>query len=233
MKITILALCALALAAQTFDVASVKRSAAENGSGARSTGAVPRQQDPGRITYPAVKLKGVIALAMGVDQDQISGPQWLDDERYDIVATLPEGKSQADVPVMLQHLLAERFRMVSHEETKPRAGLVLVAAKDGPRLTKSTEASRPGFQTNGGKVTFTKMTLPEFARTLARMSGRPVTDGTGIAGEYDISVNVSMEDLAAGSIASAIQDLGLRLETRTAPAKFIIIDKADKIPTGN
>ncbi len=64
-------------------------------------------------------------------------------------------------------------------------------------------------------------------------NGGPNTELGKAVSSRDISANASMEDLAAGSIASAIQDLGLRLETRTAPAKFIIIDKADKIPTGN
>ena len=122
MRIILVFLAAAGLWAQSFEVASVKRSAPEKGSGAGSTGAVPKQQDNGRISYPAVRLRGVIALAYGVDQSLIDGPQWLDDERYDIVATFPEGASQADVPVMLQHLLAERFGMIVHEETRNRSG---------------------------------------------------------------------------------------------------------------
>src|SRR5580704_2838419 len=99
--IAVLAIAA-PLFAQSFEVASVKRADPETGSAARSTGAIPRQQEPGRINYPRVNLKSVIALAYGVAFDQIEGPQWLDDDRYDIIATFPAGASQEQVPAMLQ-----------------------------------------------------------------------------------------------------------------------------------
>lgn len=231
----LLALLAIAapLLAQNFEVASVKRSAPDAEGGARSTGAVPRQQEPGRINYPRVNLKSVIALAYGVAFDQIEGPQWLDDDRYDIIATFPAGASQDQVPAMLQHLLTERFAMTIHQETKARAGLALVIGKEGPKLTKATEKSRPGFSATADSVTFTKATLPAFARTLTLFTGRHVTDETGIQGEYDILVKASMDDIKAGSISGAIQDLGLKLESRTTPAKFVVVDKASKVPTAN
>ena len=123
--------------------------------------------------------------------------------------------------------------MTVHEETRLRNGLAITVARNGPKLTKATEKSQPGFESRDGKVTFTKLTLPGFARTLSLFTGRPVTDETGLGGEYDITVNASMDDIRSGSISGAIQDLGLKLEKRTAPAKFITVDKADKIPTEN
>ena len=233
MRLTLFMAVAAALLAQSFEVASVKRSAPETGNTARSAGAIPRQQESGRINYPRVNLKSVIALAYGVAFDQIEGPQWLDDDRYDIIATFPAGASQEQVPAMLQRLLAERFAMTIHQETKARAGLALVVGKEGPKLTKATEKSQPGFRTTADSVAFTKATLPAFARTLTLLTGRHVTDETGIQGEYDILVRASMDDIKAGSISGAIQDLGLKLESRTTPAKFVIVDKANKIPTGN
>ena len=233
MRLIALLAIAAQLMAQSFEVASVKRSAPETGNAARSTGGIPRQQEPGRINYPRVNLKSVIALAYGVAFDQIEGPQWLDDERYDIIAAFPAGASQELVPAMLQHLLAERFAVTIHQETKARAGLALVVGTDGPKLTKATENSQPGFRATADSVTFAKATLPGFARTLTLFTGRHVTDETGIQGEYDIVVRASMDDIKAGSISSAIQDLGLKLETRMTPAKFIIVDKANKIPTDN
>src|SRR5580704_7296436 len=143
MRLIALLALAVTLCAQSFEVTSVKRSALDEG-GARSTGAVPRQQEPSRINYPKVKLIGVIALAYGVEPEQIDGPQWLNDERYDIIATMPPG-SQDQLPAMLQHLLADRFAMAIHEETKTRAGFALMTGKDAPKLVKSTEKSRPGF----------------------------------------------------------------------------------------
>jgi len=228
----LLLLCASFLAGQTFEVASVKRAAPQTGTGSRITGAVP-QRDPGRVNYPSVDLKSIVAIAWHIDRDQIAGPQWMDDERYDIVATLPARATQDQLPQMLQHLLAERFHMNVHEETRLRTGLALLASRSGVKLTKAKETSRPGYVSSVDKVTFGKVTLSGFARTLSLFTGRPVTDGTGITGEYDITLNASMEDLRSGAVASPIQELGLRLESRKVSAKFLVIDRADKVPTGN
>jgi uncharacterized protein (TIGR03435 family) len=228
----LLLLCASLVAAQTFEVASVKRAAPQTGTGARITGALP-QHDPGRVNYPSVDLKSIVAIAWHIDRDLIAGPQWMDDERYDIVATLPGGATQDQVPRMLQYLLAERFHMSVHEETRSRTGLALLASKSGAKLTKANETSHPGFTSGADKVTFGKLTLPGFARTLSRFTGRPVTDETGIAGEYDITLNASWEDMSSGALMPPIQDLGLRFEPRKVSAKFLIVDKADKVPTGN
>jgi uncharacterized protein (TIGR03435 family) len=228
----LLLLCASLLAAQTFEVASVKRAAPQTGTGSRITGAVP-QRDPGRVNYPSVDLKSIVAIAWHIDRDLITGPQWMDDERYDIVATFPAGATQSQVPQMLQHLLAERFHMTVHEETRSRTGLALLASKSGAKLTKAKETSRPGYESSEDKVTFGKLTMSGFARLLSRFTGRPVIDETGIAGEYDITLNASMEAMSSGVVSPPIQDLGLRLESRIVSAKFLIVDKADKVPTGN
>jgi uncharacterized protein (TIGR03435 family) len=180
-----------------------------------------------------VDLKSIVAIAWHIDRDLIAGPQWMDDERYDIVATLPARASQDQVPQMLQHVLAERFHMTVHEETRSRTGLALLASKGGPKLTQAKETSRRGFVSDADKVTFGKLTLPGFARMLSQFTGRPVSDETGIAGEYDITLNASMEAMSSGAVTPPIQDLGLRLESRKLSAKFLIVDKADKVPTGN
>jgi len=225
-------LCTSFVAAQTFEVASVKRAAPQTGTGARITGAVP-QRDAGRVNYPSVDLKSIAVIAWHIDRDPIVGPPWMDDERYDIVATLPAGSTQGQVPQMLQHLLAERFHMAVHEETRSRNGLALLPSRSGAKLTRAKETSRPGYVSSVDRVTFGKVTLSGFARTLSLFTGRPVTDETGIAGEYDITLNASMEDLRSGAVAPPVQDLGLRLEARKMSAKFLIVDKADKVPTGN
>ena len=222
------------LPAQTFDAASVRRSAPETGSGARSTGAIPRQQDPGRINYPNVTLKSVIAQAYSVARDQIGGPQWLDDERYDIVATLPSGASQDQVPLMLQRLLSERFHMTVHDETKPRTGYALVPGKGERKLkTSDRTGGNFGFEVRSDDIQFTNFTMTNLASFLSSSMGRPVADQTAIEGRYDITLNASMTDIKSGSVFSAIEDLGLKLELRTAPAKFVVVDKADKVPTEN
>ena len=138
------------------------------------------------------------------------------------------------IPQMLEHLLALLPHMTVHEETRSRTGLALCwSPKACARLTGAKETSRPGFVTSPDKVAFGKLTLPGFAHMLSRFTGRPVTDETGIVGEYDITLNASMDAMSSGTVAPPIQDLGLRLQSRTVSAKFLIVDKADKVPTGN
>ena len=234
MRVIALLAIAAPLLAQSFEVASVKRSNPESGNGAGSTGAVPTQQEPGRINYPNVKLKGVIALAYGVDQSLVEGPQWLDDERYNIIATLPKSASQADIPAMLQHLLAERFGMTVRVETRNRTGFALVRGK-GPLKMKllEKEAEGMGFQMGGDHVELHNMTMAQFAKFLSGRTNPPVFDETGIEGRYDMTLNASWTDVKAGLYSGAVEDLGLKHEKRTVPAKFVIVDKANKIPTGN
>ncbi len=232
-RLFVLMVIAAPLLAQSFEVASVKRSNPESGSGARSTGAVPRQQETGRINYPNVKLKGVIALAYGVGQDQIEGPEWLDDERYDIVATLPDNAPEEQVPVMIQHLLAERFGMTVHEETKQRSGFALTTGKGALQLKTVEENAPAGFSSKKDRVEVMNVTMNQFAKFLSLTVGRPFVDETGIQGHFNLTLNASMADIKSGSVSGVIEDLGLKLVSRPAPAKFVIIDKGNKIPTEN
>ena len=233
--IALLTLAVSALAAQTFEVASVKRAVSETGQAKSSGATIPAQTDPTRINYPGVTLKSVIALAYGVGPDQIAGPRWLNDERYDIAATLPAGASQAGVPVMLQHLLAERFSLTIHEQTKSKTGYALtLAASKGPLKMRSVENGHEAtIDLMSDRIQLTNYSMADFAGFLSSSTGRPVADQTGIQGRYDIALYSSMADLQSVLAVRAVQQLGLKLETSTVPAKFIVVDKVDRIPTGN
>ncbi len=236
----LLAFAAATLTAQTFDAASVKRLAPQS-SGRGTTGVVPRQQQAGRISYPNVTLKAVLAVAYGVAPDQIEGPQWLDDERYDIAATLPADASQDQVPVMLQKLLADRFHLVARVDSKPRTAYWLVAGKTAPKLQPAKDKDGVGFETKSDSVVMRGLTIANFGKALSTMLKRPVLDHTGIEGQYEITLNMDPgEFMTAGrgdsppsSIFAAVQDLGLKLETHSEPAAFVTVEKADRIPTDN
>jgi uncharacterized protein (TIGR03435 family) len=108
--------------APAFEVASVKVSAPMPAGAFRiNMGGGPGSTDPGRVTYQGVTLKGLIARAYGVKEYQVEGPQWLDCERYDVIATIPQGADKAQVGLMMQRLLAERFALTLHHESKPMA----------------------------------------------------------------------------------------------------------------
>jgi len=270
-----------------FEVASIKPAAPQQ----MGRMMVRMGGDAGRVDYANVSLKDVLARAYDVKRNQISGPAWLDSERYDITAKVPDGVAKEQIPAMLQALLAERFKMTVHKETKEQPVYALVVGKSGLKLKKSEAVEAPPMKQpmtppppGGGRGPMPKgamrmsmggpggnarfeasgVTLTQMSDMLSNMLDRPVLDKTGVEGNYDIALDVSTDDLAgmkimraagpmagpgpggpggehgpapdaapAASIFTAIQQLGLKLEPRKAPVEFVIIDKADKVPTEN
>jgi uncharacterized protein (TIGR03435 family) len=138
------ALAQTAESSPSFEVASVKPAAPITGNriqvGMRGGPGTP---DPGQITYNNVTVKNVLMNAYGVKGFQISGPGWLDSERYDIVAKVPRGATKAEFMVMLQNLLAERFKLTLHREKKDLPMYALVVGKNGPKMKESVEDAAP------------------------------------------------------------------------------------------
>jgi uncharacterized protein (TIGR03435 family) len=226
-----MAVWALAASAQTpqapsFEVASVKP-AAPNGMDAamavlkgpaeeqmRFRGG-PGSNDPGRIDYVGVTLKMLLKRAYDVAADQIVGPDWLETERYDIVAKLPSGVGREQLPLMLQELLAERFQIGLHRETKTLAVYSLTVAKNGPKLQppeklpeykddeerkaamrKSTSAAlearmaamRRGEHVPGRSIHMASTTMAKLTAWLSSNLDRPVKDKTQLDGLYSFSL---------------------------------------------
>ncbi len=120
-----------------FEAASVRVSAPlPNGVMMFRIGGGPDSTDPGRITYTGVTLKALVARAYGVKEFQVEGPQWLEGERYDVIATIPKGADKEQVGLMMQRLLAERFKLTLHHESKPMAVYTMSVAKSGAKLTE-------------------------------------------------------------------------------------------------
>ena len=103
----------------------------------------PGTADPGRISYANITLQSLLITAYGVDCkvqddcDQVVGPAWLQSNRYDIVATISAGTTPAQFRIMLQNLLAGRFHMTVHHETRDLPGYELTLAKGGSKLVAS------------------------------------------------------------------------------------------------
>jgi len=109
----------------------------------------PGSNSPGRVTFNRVWLGLLLAQAYAVNNDQISGPEWLFDltnsgYRYTITATMPADTTRDQYRLMLQNLLAERFHVRLHHETQSRPGYELVVAKDGPKMREWTPESDVG-----------------------------------------------------------------------------------------
>ena len=169
--------------------------------------------DPGRVDYTNVSLKDLLSRAYEVKRYQVSGPSWMETERFDVTAKVPDGTPKEQVPLMLQQLLNERFRMAVHKEKKELPVYALVVVKGGPKLQKaeddpsSPEALPPGpprpdgpvrrgmIRMMPGKIDAKHINMGSFTDMLSNILDRPVIDETKLDGNYDISMDVSMEEI--------------------------------------
>jgi uncharacterized protein (TIGR03435 family) len=228
---------------RTFEVASVKRAPPQLGKSFNSG----IKLDPGRLTCTNISLKKLIYESYGVKDYQVSGPDWLDTEIYDIAATLPPGATGDDVLLMIQTLLAERFKLTLHRDSRDMPVYALVVGKGGSKL-EETEFGRGGSSGRPGQLTATKIPIRNLTEFLSRITGRPVLDMTGLKGFYNFTLNYTPDEALSApapgapipestvgpSLFSAIQEqLGLKLEARKAPVEILVVDHVEKVPTEN
>ena len=115
----------------------------KKGDGIRGGGG-PGTNDPGRIHYPRISLKGLLEKAYDVKFPyQVVGPGWLDTELFAVDATMPPDTTRQQFCLMLQNLLTERFKMAVHREAKEVPGYALVVARNGPKLKESVNIAAP------------------------------------------------------------------------------------------
>lgn len=241
---------AVSAQALTFDAASVKRNLSGD---VRVRGGIQ-----GRA-YTAVnmRLDRIIATAyeLGVEPRLAGGPEWIRTDRFDIAATIPENATVRQVPAMLRALLAERFRLVAHSETRETPAYALVLARSdrrlGPQLRAATidcaaEAAagrvvppaKPGekdlcFSQVDSGIHGAGQPLSSLARMLSVFAQRAVVDKTGLTGGFDFDLEIPQPSTAPGTDAgggvfTALQEqLGLKLEPIQAPLEFIVIDSIE------
>lgn len=220
----------------SFEVASAKPSAAPG----RSEVAF----SPGGLTIRHSTLTLCVALAYEVKFDQITRPAWLDSEAYDITAKSAAPSTEKQIRLMLQALLADRFKLALHRETKSLERYEMTVGKGGPKLTTTNSDDTPGVQARRDGYDFTHTTMSLFAGRLNGIGAVdiPVVDHTGLEGAFDISLRFpngwrprpGVEDTSGLSIFSILeQQLGLKLELRKLPTEILVIDHAEKTPTEN
>ena len=218
--------------APTFEVASVKVSPPRTGA-ARYTA---MDSDPSMVRYSNITLKILIAIAYKFDSRLITGgPPWLDSDPYDVVAKVPPGTPKEQVPAMLQTLLAERFKLALHRETKDRRAYFLVVGKNGPKLKPAREEGGQNMIIPGGIIGHA-MTMGVLAGSVASVVGYQVVDKTGLAAAFDIDLRFTPENSKepGPDLLTCIQEqLGLKLEPGRAPAEMLVIDHAERTPTEN
>ena len=303
------AACVLFAQAPSFEVASIKPSPPLNPADvAAGKLHVGFSIDGARLDIGFLSLADLIPIAYKVKRYQVSGPDWMPVQRFDILAKLPDGASEKQVPEMLQALLAERFKLAIHRENRERSVYALVVGKDGPKMKEAppdpdnpapetTDSGVPiirkgaqvsvsregnGAVVRGGGIGKTRMTMgpngtmrletervtmEALAAILAPFLDRPVVDMTELKGPYKVALDISMQDLLAvakstgvavpgglpgapgagagnqpaaaasdpsgSSIFRAVQELGLKLDSRKAPVEVIVVDHLEKMPTEN
>ena len=185
---------------------------------------------------------------MGIDvlDVQVSGPDWLDTTRFDIVAKAGAPAKEPEMRKMMQTLLAERFKLELHRQTKEINAMVLIVAKGGHKLKEVEQEGSPSFSTGKLNLTGKGATIAQLITFLSREIRLPIVDQTGLAGRYnyflDINAYITEEMRNQGGppieapsiIANALQgQLGLKVEARKMPLEVLIIDKMEKTPTEN
>lgn len=225
-------------ASLSFEVASVKPAALDINklaAQAQATGQIPKigpHVDKARAEYIFMTLKELITTAYRVKSSQISGPDWLnnnaDAQRFDIVAKMPDGATVAQAPDMLQTLLAERFKLKLHRETKEHPVMALELGKDGAKLKEAPPVTgqdfdentplKPGetqLNTSQGPV---RVTIdPKIGGTVTNMGNRGVwTQQVQPGGTFHLE--------GKSTTMSAFADVMTNLSQRTGGAGMQVVD---------
>jgi uncharacterized protein (TIGR03435 family) len=234
----------------TFEVATIRPSPPPDPAKIRAemqAGRLPRMGphlSTSRAEYISMNLKDLIALAWSLRGYQVSGPDWLASERFDVEATMPDGATKDDAPAMLRALLSDRFKLTAHEDMEDHKVLALLIGKNGPKLKHSTKTPepvdenaplKPNEMTMDGpdgpvrmkrnpdgsmifdlgmrgtvavkldaadqalRIESSMVTMGGFTDTLSvllgQMGGQQVVDQTGLKGNYEIAVEISLADL--------------------------------------
>jgi len=234
--------------APIFDVASVKPSSSQiSGQGAGRKGPPPFTIGPKQLAARGLTLKRLISHAYSVEGSLIlGGPIWTENERYDIEAKTESPATREEMMLMLRTLLADRYQLKFHRESKAVTQNALVVAKNGPKYGPRFHLAQDGVPPSAldkrpvGEIPIKGKTMKDLAYFLTDnqhmwdpdadgRTGSPVLDQTGLAGVYDIVMRaVSRRDW----LAVFEQDLGLKVEMRKIPSAVFVIDSA-ATPTSN
>jgi uncharacterized protein (TIGR03435 family) len=199
-----------------FEVATIRPSIQDLQAGATAGVRI----DGAQVRCIALTLKDYIGMAYRTKLYQISGPDWIGSDRFDISATIPAGVPAAQTPEMMQRLLEERFQVKIHREKKDFPVYVLEIAKGGLKaqesspdpnagdakapLTIAGSGSAQGISVNLGrgssysfannKFEANRIDMPTLAAVLERFVDRPIVDMTDLTGHYDFALPVTDED---------------------------------------
>jgi uncharacterized protein (TIGR03435 family) len=196
-------------------------------------------------------LRQLVELSYGLERFQLSGgPGWTDEDRWDITAKAPASseagkyvpKSFKSPPapealLMLRTMLADRFQLKIHTETKEAPGYALVISNKGVKFGETKDHEAYGVVSGGVSddqdrpnwMRGTNASMAMLATRLEQRFRRPVFDQTGLKGEFDFKILFADDDALFSELP---EQLGLKLVTARVPLEYIVIDQASK-PSAN
>jgi uncharacterized protein (TIGR03435 family) len=221
--------CQAPAAHPEFDVASVRPAAPINASGQEKVN-LGVHMDGSHVRIASFSLRDLVVRAYGVKAAQVTGPDWIASERYDVNATLPAGSTADDIPVMLQALLADRFKLKVHRDKKEFPVYALILGKTPLKLVEDAldpdtgeskgavntmaSGSAAGVSVNLGRGSYytfadnqfeaKKMSVDRLCLQLERYVDRPIINMTDLKGTYDVTLKLTPEDYQAMLIRIAV-----------------------------
>lgn len=217
-----------------FEAASIK----PNKSG---SGGSHENDSSGQLVAINVSLREYIRLAFAVRDYQISGPDWMTSERFDIAGKFPPHPGiDNPTPPCLRKLLADRFKLAIDRETKEFPVYALVPAKNGPKIQAVEDQGGHSTNSKRGHLEAKRATMARLAEFLARQMDRPVVDLTEMTGVYTFALDWIPDEAAAAAdavgptlLTALQQQLGLKLQPQKAPIEIIVVDHVERVPVEN
>lgn len=176
----------------------------------------PESKNPVLFRCSNMNLPNLITRAYDIMNYQLSAPESMRDQRFDIAARVPEGATRDQLRLMIQHMLIERFKLAVHYESREMPKYYLTVAKGGSKLKASAEVppindnspprsggpilDKDGYPVLGpgregmamvnhrARLFSPQSTMEQFAKQIGGQLRRPVTNATGLTGKYDISL---------------------------------------------
>jgi len=231
----------------SFDAADVHVSPRSANPNVQSLGGFVRG---GRYQFRNATMVDLVASAFGVEPEKVlGGPSWLETDRFDILAKAPAAATNATAKLMLRSLLADRFKLVIHNEDKPMNAYVMTAAKPGTQIKQSTAGGPTncdGQPTDPPNTVIAckNMTMAVLAQVLRQVDpvtfDTPITDMTGMEGSWDFQLTFTnrLALASAGKGAIPLQEavekqLGIKLELQKRAIATVLVDSVNRKPTDN
>jgi uncharacterized protein (TIGR03435 family) len=225
----------------SFEVAAIK----VNNSGDHSS---HWHDHSGKTFATNVSLESLIQRAYGMQDYQISGPNWLKSARYDIEAEAPPSTSDEDYALMVRSLLRDRFKLTAHRDQEVLPVYALVIAKNGPKL-EPVKGEGSSVRSTRNQISMEMGSAKTIAQVLSRYTGRPVIDETGLTGTFKCELSWTPDENEGSStnqpgmsaavnsgpsIFTALQEqLGLKLVPKKDAVEILVVDSVNRIPTEN